>query len=122
MKWTAEENYQRLCREYQKYGTLYIAFDFDNTIQDFKTKEPMLDIIELLVKLGSKMKLIMFTCGDRIPEKLAFCAEHKIPVTYINENPEVDFGGKLYYNVLLDDRAGFEEVVNTLTRFVNEHF
>lgn len=122
--WTKERNYQRLCEEFKKHKTLFIAFDFDNTVLDYQTKEPYKDTIDLLVLLGNlHMKLILYTCGDHIPEKLAFCAEHKIPVTYINSNPEVDFGpGKVYFNALLDDRAGYEEVFDNLTRFINENF
>lgn len=121
--YTSEATYKRMCHEYYTYGTLFIAFDFDNTIQDFKTKEPYYDIIELLQILSNKgAKLILYTCADRINEKLKFCQEHNIKVTYVNENPEVNFGGKLYYNVLLDDRAGLEEVKCNLNRFINEQF
>lgn len=121
--WTAEANYKRMCEEYHKYGTLYIAFDFDNTIRDYKTKEPITDVIELLRDLGKAgMKLILYTCEDNIVEKFNFCIKQKIPVLYINANPDINFGGKVYYNVLLDDRAGFAEVRNNLEKFLNEEF
>lgn len=111
---------EKLCREYDKYKSLYIAFDFDGTVQDYQTKQPILEVILLLEDLAKHgMKLILFTCGDRLEEKLAFCKENNIPVYAVNHNPDIDYGeGKPYFNVLLDDRAGGEQVYESLIELI----
>lgn len=61
-------------------------------------------------------KLIMWTCShqseiDKYKQKLA---AHGIRFDFINENPDCpsdelcDFSKKLYYNIMLEDKAGFE--------------
>lgn len=112
--------YERLCKEYDKYGTLYIGFDFDNTVQDYQTKEPIWEVIFLLRTLSKRgMKLILCTCGDRLEDKLTYCKSAHIPVFAVNHNPDINYGeGKPYYNVLLDDRAGGAEVYNCLTKLI----
>lgn len=111
---------ERLCKEYDKYGSLYIAFDFDNTVQDYQTKEPINGVISLLQDLSKLgMKLILCTCGDRLEEKLLFCKDYNITPYSVNSNPDINFGeGKPYFNVLLDDRAGGVEVYNSLISLI----
>ena len=48
-----EENaYQRLLNEYQQYGSLVVAFDFDNTVYDFHQQgHSYQDVICLLQNL-----------------------------------------------------------------------
>ena len=60
--------------------------------------------------------LILWTCShnDDINVILKWLQQNKIYFEYVNENPEcktterVNLEQKPYYNVLLDDRAGFE--------------
>jgi len=68
-----------------------------------------------LLSLQKDIVLILFTSSfknDLIPF-LTFCTINKINFKYLNENLECkntssgDYTKKFYYNVLLDDRAGF---------------
>jgi adenine C2-methylase RlmN of 23S rRNA A2503 and tRNA A37 len=63
------------------------------------------------------MKIIIFTSSYAADyERLSkwFWETHGIKFDYLNENPEcgntdyADFGSKFYFNVLLDDKAGFD--------------
>lgn len=59
---------------------------------------------------------ILYTCSypDEIVQYLAFFKAHGIEFRYVNENPEIANGGygyyqdKFYFNVLMDDKAGFD--------------
>lgn len=59
---------------------------------------------------------ILYTCSypHEIKQYLEFFQKHKINFQYVNENPEITesaygyFEDKLYFNVLLDDKAGFD--------------
>lgn len=59
---------------------------------------------------------ILYTCSypDKIQQYLRLFEQHNIFFKYVNENPEVTDGNygyyqdKFYFNVLFDDKAGFE--------------
>lgn len=61
------------------------------------------------------MVLILWTSSHNIPtvKVLADLEKNEVHFNYVNENPECpstelcDFGKKFYFNVLLDDKAGF---------------
>jgi len=75
--------------------------------------------IEVLQKLTkrSDIKLILYTCSHphEIEQYTELFKSHDIVFDYVNENPEVktDLNGygnyekKPYFNVLMDDKAGF---------------
>lgn len=118
-----EHTFKRIIDEYQRYGSLVIAYDFDNTIYDFHGNgwqfEQMIDLLQRLKKIGCY--LIIFTANE--DEKLVtnYCHTKQIPFDAINENPPFyqSKSRKIYYNVLLDDRAGLRETYDLLTRLVD---
>ena len=118
---------ERLIREYEKYGKLYIAFDFDSTIFDYHNEGLCCsDVIALLKEcsqLGHIMILLTATSNEeRLTFMKLYCKHFGIDVKYVNENPEVgDKTVKPYYNILLDDRAGLEESYLVLKKTI-EHF
>ena len=73
---------------------------------------------EVLQRLSERedCSLIIWSCsyGHVIDQTIRWFAEHGIKIDYANENPECgntatgDFSQKFYFNVLLDDKAGFE--------------
>lgn len=115
---------ERLKNEYKKYGNLIIAYDFDNTIYDYHNEgHEYNDIIEILKKckkLG--FYLIIFTCCEenKYDFIINYCNKNDIPFDPINENaPFTKFSGrKIYYNLLLDDRAGLESSYNCLNNLI----
>ncbi len=114
---------KRLLEEYKKYGTLYVAFDFDNTIYDYHNKgidcSSVISLLQDCTKLGFEM--ILFTCEQKVGklrEKEEFCRKNGIEVHWVNRSPILDFTTKPYYNILLDDRAGLQSAMQILERVI----
>lgn len=114
----------RLIKEYKKYGTLIVAYDFDNTVYDYHADGHSYNsVIKLLRKLNTLgCYLIVFTASDE--SKFEFISnyleDNRIPFDTINKNaPFVNFNsGKIYYNILLDDRAGLKSTHDVLVNFI----
>jgi len=122
---------EKLYSDYCKYGSLFIAFDFDNTIWDFKKYENNYsniydavywDIINLLKEAKALgMKLILWTsCPTKEDEikKTDLCKEWGIEPDYINWSPLSPGATKPHFNLLLDDRAGLESSVYILEEVI----
>jgi hypothetical protein len=109
----------RLYKEYKKYGKLIIAYDFDDTIYDFHKKDRNYnDVINLLRQWKDKATFICFTASkpERYKEIWSYIINNNIPCDYVNEGVEgMPNGRKVYYNILLDDRAGLLTAYNLLT-------
>lgn len=112
---------ERLIKTYEEFGSLIIAFDFDNTVYDYYKKGYRYDRVISLLKEAKKIgfTLILFTCCDesKYEEMRNHCKEVGIEPDYINETPKnIPFGtpNKVYYNILLDDRAGLSSAYNQL--------
>lgn len=119
--------YKRLEAEYKKYGELIIAFDFDDTVYNYHkiSNRNYSRVINLLRAWANNGYLIAFTSREdgRIKEVSDFLIENKIPFNSINENkPGVKFGNncKVYYNVLLDDRAGLGWAYKALLKIIKQ--
>lgn len=119
---------ERLRGELAAHGSLFIAFDFDNTIFDYHNSgRDCHDVIDLLRRCSGSSRnhtMILLTSNED-EEKLAFmryyCRHFGIRIDYVNENPIVCRGcRKPYYNILLDDRAGLQEACEVLTEVLNE--
>lgn len=108
----------RLFREYVTHGSLVIAYDFDNTVFDYHNQGiEYSDTIELLQDLKSVgCTLICFTASEDIDHISKYLTDNDIPFDKINENPDFwkGTGRKIYFNALLDDRAGLNEMSRVL--------
>lgn len=109
----------------------YIAVDFDGTLCDNQFPDIgrlRTDVVEMLLRKKRGLEsveirpiFILWTCRSDTPER-AYLSEavswwkengydkKYFPLTYINENPEVDFGHpelvkKIFANEYWDDRA-----------------
>lgn len=119
----------RLKGEYDKYGRLIVAFDFDNTIHDFHNDESdYSEVVELLKEcIKLEFDLILFTVDEdpeKISEKVRWLVSkdlwsYKSSHFFVNTSPIFSRSRKPYYNILLDDRAGLEESYNTLKQVVD---
>jgi hypothetical protein len=113
----------RLVEEWNKYGKIIIAYDYDDTVFDFWNKgREYTDVITLLQrcqKVGAYF--IVFTANDDIEGIKNYLTENKIPYDKINENMVfIKFTSrKIYYNILLDDRAGLSSAYNCLLKTIN---
>lgn len=115
---------ERLFEEWKKYGSLVISYDYDNTVFDYYKKghtfEKVIELIRECKKMG--FHLTVFTsCGDdRFDDIKKYLRENDIPFDAINETPEfIPFKGrKVYYNILLDDRAGLSSAYDQLWKVI----
>lgn len=120
---SSSASFLRLFEEYKKYGSLVVAFDFDGTIHDFHNEGYMFPMVQTLLQDLKKIgcTLICFTAREDLDYVRGYLEGKKIPFDKINENP--DFfkcnSGKIYYNALLDDRAGLMQVFSELKEIVN---
>jgi hypothetical protein len=105
----------------RNWTTLYFAIDLHGTIiNKYKGDqiEPIEFATEVLAELSSTPDIVLILFTSTYPEQLThfykWCSENSINFKYLNENPECpntitgDFSKKFYYNVLIDDRAGFD--------------
>lgn len=108
---------ERLKQDYLKHKSLFVAFDFDNTVFDFFGVGDTFPALEGLLKLAKlrNCKLILFTGneGERLKEIVQYCKDHGYEPDYVNENPFTPTR-KPFYNILLDDRAGLNEAYRIL--------
>ena len=102
----------RIIEEFNKYKSLIIALDFDDTINDFHKKGYTYDYIIDLLKWyadNNYAKIVIFTASkeDRYPEIENKCKEIGLKIEGINiDLIEGQGGRKIYANVFVDDRAG----------------
>lgn len=120
---------ERLKNEYDKYGKLIVAFDFDNTIYDFHKNggdySEVIDLLKECIKL--EFDLILFTVDEdpnKVSEKVRWLVSndlwsYKSSHFFVNTGPLFSGSRKPYYNILLDDRAGLEESYNILKQVVD---
>lgn len=113
-----DNSQNRLIEEYKTYGSLVVAFDFDDTVYDFHKKGRFYnDVIALLQKLRTlNCYLICWTGQEDLEFVANYLKTNNIPFDSINENPPFHHSKsrKVYANAYLDDRAGLHQVYNEL--------
>jgi hypothetical protein len=113
----------RLRGDYLKHGSLFVAFDFDNTVYDYHMAGiDYSEIINLLKECYElDFTLILFTSneGRKLEDAEYFLKNIGVKYSYVNENPAFKTR-KPYYNVLLDDRAGLVEAYTMLRELIDE--
>lgn len=111
---------KRLINEWVKHKSLIIAYDYDNTVFDYHNVglkfTNTISVLRECKQYGCKF--IVFSCSptDRHPEMIKYLDDNDIPWDTINENiVELHGGqGKLFFNILLDDRAGLKSSISIL--------
>ena len=107
----------RLIEQYKIHGKLVIAYDIDDTVRPCYCDDCS-EIQELLkmTKETINAYFIVYTSNPDIEEVKRYLNEQNIPYDAINENaPFVPFKkGKIFYNILLDDKAGLAQAAHNL--------
>jgi hypothetical protein len=110
----------RLFEEWKKYGQLIVAYDYDSTVFDYYKKgwkfKKVIELIRDCKRMGFHLTLFTSCNDDRMPEIKKYLADNDIPYHSINETPDyIPFRGrKVYFNILLDDRAGLSSTYDQL--------
>lgn len=121
----------RLYEVYKKHGSIIIACDFDETIFPFHSPDDKFHgVIEVLQQCSElDWDIVIFTSGlnERHDFMRQYCNESGINIRGININtrPEINFGrdgAKIYYNILLDDKAGLGQSTQILKEVVERVF
>lgn len=122
-----------LVEKWDKFGSLYIGVDFDNTLHPYDIKDEnefpvgfhhILETLRQAKELGLKLCLWSLpTSQENLDWKIQWCKEHGIEMDYINMSPLMDeyskVFGKPHFNLLLDDVAGLESSYSILVNLVN---
>lgn len=118
--------YERLLREYHQHGKLIVALDFDDTVYDFHGEghdyEDILELVRESQHYGFYIVLFTGTHVDNWDKQKRYLLDKGISVDSVNKNPiDLPFGnhGKIYYNILLDDRAGLGQAYEVLSLLIN---
>lgn len=116
-----EENVtRRLIDEWEKYGSIVIAYDFDNTVYDFhqvgQAYDCVIDLLKKCKEVGAYLILFTARRDDEMDFVKNYLKVNDIPYDSINEDPVfiTKPGRKVYYNILLDDRAGLPSAYRSL--------
>ena len=115
----------RLREEYIKHGSLIIAVDFDGTINDFHNMGIRLDtVIDTLKMLKPifNFKYVIYTAEIDEEKVRNKCNEIGLEIDGVNIQLLEQFKNskKLYYNLLLDDRAGLYSAYCALVDFATQ--
>lgn len=108
-----EKGVKRIVDEYNKYGEIIIAYDFDSTVNNFYEEDNYTyeKVISLLKAWKGKAKFMCFTVSNksRFPSIRKYARLKGIPLDVINDDiiqiADVK-SRKPFWNILLDDRAG----------------
>lgn len=115
--------YERLRKDYLEHKSLFVAFDYDNTVYDYHKQginyDKIISLLRVCKSLGFKMILFTGNEGEKLEEIKNDLITRNIPFDLINENPLMHTR-KPYYNILLDDRAGLKEAYNNLKKLTDE--
>lgn len=120
-----EKSYKRLKEEFEAHKKLIIAYDLDSTVFDYHNTGASYEMVkDLIRKYKEYAYFIVFTSSepDRYDEIESILQKENLPYDFINDDvPFIPFKGrKVYYNILLDDRAGLNQTYYELLRLYNE--
>ena len=109
-------------KEKRKWDQIYYYFDIHETIlyPDYNNKDALKfyehakDVLQYL-STRTDITLALYTCSypKEIERYIKFFEEHGIKFKYVNKNPDAKntlygyYEDKPYYNVLFEDKAGF---------------
>ena len=116
---------ERLYSQYKEHGNIIIAYDFDDTVYGHDGNNCD-DVIRVLrcCKQANIGRFICYTASkeERYPFIEQYCKDMNLPLDKINDGfDDVNHvnGGKIYYNIFLDDKAGLGQALETLQIVLN---
>lgn len=119
---TPNANLARLLQDYEKHGSLVVAYDFDGTVHDYHKKGASYEMVRQLIRDLKSIgcKLVCWTAYEKLDYVWNFLEENNIPCDHVNEGgiPLPWESKKPFFSALLDDRAGLESMYRDLDALV----
>lgn len=126
---TTENCVDRLYKQWQKHPRLIVAVDFDSTLYPLDASEKHIDYSDTInvLKRAQKHKffIVIYSCSntERYNKIHKYLAQFGLEVAAINSNI-IDLGfepqAKIYYNILLDDKAGLGQSIEILNKLIDK--
>lgn len=113
----------RLINQWREHGSLILAVDYDDTLVagNVNSDEDLKSLRDLLKRAVDNygFKIVIFTARNKkyFEDIVKTCADYKLDICAINEDivqVSEPTSGKIYYNLLFDDKAGLEQAFNIL--------
>ena len=118
---------ERLYQEWKKYGKIIVATDWDDTLYDFHKKgftyPKLVEILKECQDLGFHIVVFTGSEKEKYPSILEGCKELGLNIAKINENAfpmPIGNHGKIYFNLLLDDRGGLSSAYSILRKTLDK--
>ena len=119
---------ERLYKTYLQNPKLIIAVDFDDTVFNFHNVEnqehtQVINLLKQCQALGFYIVLFTASKKERHDFMKNYLTNLGIRVDSMNENPiDLQYGheGKIFYNILLDDRSGLKQAYDILSLTINK--
>ena len=125
---TTKYRVEILYQQFLKNKNLIIAVDFDSTIFPYHENDQFFDFKYVINKLiqarALGMKIVVYSCSspERYGEIREYCSQNGLTIDGINCNllPQYEGKGKIYYNLLLDDKAGLGQALDILVELIEK--
>jgi hypothetical protein len=111
----------RLVQEWEQYGKIIIACDYDDTISPWKMHNAdfkgVMDVLRVAKQTGAYVVIFTACKEDRYEDIRKYCLDNGLQIDGINQTPiDLPYGNdkKIYANIFIDDRAGLNESLSIL--------
>lgn len=110
---------EKLLEQHKQWGSLIIAFDFDDTVFPYRYPIEVLRPVHELLRECHEAghELVCFTANDDLEKVTRYLLWNNIPYHAINES-SVASEGKIFYNIFLEDKAGLDQTIEILREFL----
>lgn len=114
---------EKLKIHYKRHGKIIIAYDYDDTIAPTYMSKSCDDVVAILKEFKPYAKFICFTSTMDFQKAKDYIKANGIPCDAFNDNVDFmkeRFGKfrKVYFNILLDDKAGLGQAYRILQKFL----
>lgn len=108
-----------------QHGKLIVAYDFDDTVYDYHKRgssyPKVIQLLKRCANLGWYMIVYTGAGRERYESIKSYLNDEDIPYHCINQpvlTASQDKGSKIYYNIMLDDKAGLYSAYQALNQTV----